>query len=111
MAEKKPCLGIMYKSLLLNAEDNVAVALAEVPAHTTIVVTNETGNVQASGVNVLQHIPFAHKIAIRPINKDDPITKYGVPVAFATADIAVGEWVHTHNATSYLAAKSKGGNP
>jgi altronate hydrolase len=42
-------------------------------------------------------IEMGHKLAIRPVRKGEPVRKYGQIIGFATRDIAVGEWVHTHN--------------
>lgn len=58
-------------------------------------------------LQLCQDVPFAHKVAVRPISKGDAVLKYGVPIAFATADILAGEWVHTHNVESYFAALRK----
>ena len=55
-------------------------------------------------IEAKQEIPFAHKMAVRPIPKGQAILKYGVPIAHATSDIEAGDWVHTHNAQSYFAA-------
>ena len=42
-------------------------------------------------------IPAGHKVATRPIAKGEPIRKYDQIIGFASADIAPGEHVHTHN--------------
>ena len=43
-----------------------------------------------------------HKYAIRPIAKGENVIKYGMPIGHATADIAVGDHVHTHNLATNL---------
>ena len=78
------------RTLVIDPADNVAVALADIAA------------TEAS-----EAIPFAHKIAIRPIAAGEPIVKYGVPIAFAIRDIPAGAWVHEHNAKSYFVAKKE----
>jgi hypothetical protein len=93
------------KGLIINPKDNVAVALEDIPANSNVEILKVTGDRRANEVNVFQGIAFAHKIAIRQINKGNAIIKYGVPIAYATSEIAVGEWVHTHNAKSYSAAQ------
>ncbi len=45
-------------------------------------------------------IPFAHKIALRPIAAGDAIVKFGVPVGRAKTAIEAGEHVHVHNVES-----------
>lgn len=38
-----------------------------------------------------------HKIAVKPVKAGEEIIKYGYPIGRASRDIAIGEWVHTHN--------------
>ena len=70
------------KSVIINEKDNVGVSLDG----------NET-------------IPAGHKYALRPIACGDYVIKYGEIIGRATADIAEGEWVHTHNVKSHLEEK------
>ena len=46
--------------------------------------------------------PRGHKVALRPIAKGEKVIKYGFPIGIATADIAEGEWVHSHNLATAL---------
>ena len=74
--------------ILLNPADNVAVARdaidpAELP--------------EVDGLRPLERIPRGHKMALRPIGQGEAVTKYGQTIGFATADIASGAHVHTHN--------------
>lgn len=43
-----------------------------------------------------------HKVALRPIARGQNVIKYGFPIGHATADIAGGEWVHSHNLATNL---------
>ena len=72
----------MGKTLILNREDNVAVALQ----------TMEQG---AGGA--VERIPRGHKIAVQDIGKGDIVRKYAQPIGYASCDIAAGSHVHTHN--------------
>jgi altronate hydrolase len=86
-------------ALLIHPEDNVAVALEEIPV---------LGEVRLGGAEPLRaadRIPFAHKLAARAIAQGEAVVKYGAPVAFALRDIAPGEWVHAHNVKSYFLAR------
>lgn len=65
----------MKRLLQINPADNVAVILVD------------GDPVAARG----------HKVALRPIAKGGQVIKYGFPIGVATADIAEGEWVHSHN--------------
>ncbi len=46
-----------------------------------------------------------HKYAVKPIRQSEDIIKYGNPIGHATADIAVGEHVHSHNLVTNLSGK------
>ncbi len=88
-------------ALRIDPSDNVAVVLKELRAGE---------GVSAVGVDDLKasvDVPFAHKIAVGDIRCGEPVLKYGVAIAFATRDIARGEWVDAHNAKSYFVAKKE----
>jgi altronate hydrolase len=57
---------------------------------------------RALGVEVLDEIPAGHKLAVRAVKTGDPVLKYGWPIGHATADIAPGRHVHSHNLTTSL---------
>jgi altronate hydrolase len=80
----------MRKILILDSRDNIAVCLADLSV-------GEVIEQDEISIKVLNHIPRGHKIASRPIAKDDGIIKYGERMGHATAAISVGEHVHTHN--------------
>lgn len=47
-----------------------------------------------------------HKYALRPICAGENVIKYGQPIGHATADIAIGDHVHSHNLATNLSGKS-----
>lgn len=51
-------------------------------------------------------IAQGHKVALRPISEGEAVVKCGVSIGFATAPIAAGSWVHTHNCRSGLDDRS-----
>ncbi len=61
--------------LALHPDDDVAVALTD----------------QANGVAA------GHKVARRAVSAGQPVRKYGQVIGRAAADIAPGDWVHSHN--------------
>ncbi len=73
-------------ALILNALDNVAIALEDL-----------TDGVTAAGVAVRAAIPRGHKFALRAIAAGEPVLKYGLPIGTARSDIASGAHVHVHN--------------
>ena len=80
----------MRKVLILDPRDNIAVCLADLAEGDVVQQDDIT-------ITVKNKIPRGHKIASRPIAKDDGIIKYGERMGHATAAISVGEHVHTHN--------------
>lgn len=89
----------LANALRIGPRDNVAVALEDIPADSDVMLAG------GRRLRALNAIPFAHKIAINEIACGTSILKYGVPIALATADIRLGEWVHEHNVESFLTAK------
>jgi altronate hydrolase len=61
-------------TLLLHPGDDVAVALRDLPG-----------------------VPRGHKVAVRDLAQGAPVRKYGQVIGVATAPVATGEHVHTHN--------------
>ena len=79
-------------ALTIDPRDDVAVALAPISA----------GEPVAEGVTAAADIPPGHKVALKPVAKGDPVRKYGWPIGHATADIAPGDHVHSHNLATNL---------
>lgn len=77
------------------ADDDVAVALRDLAAQETISVGERS-------ILVTDPIPRGHKLAIRPITAGQAVRKYGWPIGRATADIAIGAHVHSHNLETLL---------
>jgi len=85
------------KVLVLHNRDNVATALTDIEAGTLVRVN--VGD-QTRELIVNQAIPFGHKFAIRNIEEDQPVYKYGEKIGKAVKPIKVGQHVHTHNLES-----------
>lgn len=70
----------------VHPDDNVAIVVNEggLPAGTSF----------DSGLTLTEHIPEAHKVALRQIPAEGQIIRYGSVIGFAKADIAPGSWVH-----------------
>ncbi|MCX6030932.1 MAG: altronate dehydratase family protein [Chloroflexi bacterium] len=81
------------QTLLMHPDDNVAQAVADLPAGQTITVAGDA-------VALRQAIPSGHKLARRPIVRGELVLKYGQPIGRATAEIAAGDHVHVHNVES-----------
>jgi altronate hydrolase len=79
--------------LLLHLDDDIALAIVELPAGQVIDLGDRS-------LAVRQFIPAGHKLAVRAIAPGALIRKYGQPIGRATAEIAPGDHVHTHNLES-----------
>jgi altronate hydrolase len=75
----------------LHPDDNIAVAARGIAAGTTCPLTTN------GSVTAREAIELGHKIAVKPITAGSPVRKFGQTIGYATADIAVGDWVHVHN--------------
>lgn len=83
--------------ILLNNKDNVVVCMKSMKEGDAIIVDGQP-------VTLAVNVGIGHKLAARDIQQGDTITKYGVPIGTATAAIAFGQHVHTHNMESnYIA--------
>jgi altronate hydrolase len=58
--------------------------------------------IEANGrrITVREAIASGHKMALVEIASGDVVVKYGSAIGIATADIAAGAHVHTHNVAS-----------
>ena len=72
--------------ICVQASDNVAVVVNEggLPAGTRF----------ASGLELREAIPEAHKVALLDFAKGDAMIRYGVTIGYANRPIARGSWVH-----------------
>jgi (2R)-sulfolactate sulfo-lyase subunit alpha len=78
--------------------DHVAVAGRDVePGSAQIGYLDGTPSIE---VEVLAEIPLGHKVALRDRASGEDVVEYGVRTAIASADIAVGDYVHIHNVRS-----------
>ena len=76
--------------LRLHTMDNVVVSKVDLTAGTQLL---DNGDM----IEVVDAIPFGHKIATQAINKNEAVRKYGQIIGFATNEITAGQHVHEHN--------------
>ncbi len=81
---------------LIHPDDDVAVALVDLAAGQELGAGHQR-------VFLTDPIERGHKLALRPIPAGTVVRKYGSAIGVATAAIAAGAWVHTHNLRSRLA--------
>ncbi len=89
----------MQDFIKINENDNVAVALKELPKGTAVKVTVQG---EETCVTALEDIPAGHKMALCHIPAGAPVIKYGCPIGNAREDISAGSWIHVHNVKTGL---------
>ena len=78
--------------LIMKDKDNIGIAVRKIDKGETISDPERRLSIQAR-----EEIPFGFKVAIRNIEQDAVVYKYGEPIGKATRPIACGELVHVHN--------------
>lgn len=81
----------MKKTIVISPNDSVGVALAPL----------KKGE-EAEGVTLAEDIEKGHKFALKSIESGEKVIKYGEVIGRATADIAPGEHIHSHNMSTNL---------
>jgi len=89
----------MENVLMMHEKDNVAVCLKDAVANESVVVEKKSDQSKYN-IDLINDIPFAHKLALSDVGKGELIIKYGEIIGRATQNIKAGEWVHIHNVES-----------
>ncbi|MBQ3212923.1 MAG: altronate dehydratase [Alistipes sp.] len=82
--------------LKINANDNVAVVLADV------LTAGDVVELDGQRVVVQQEVARGHKVALVDMCAGQQVVKYGYPIGHLTQAVNAGEWIHTHNLKSDL---------
>jgi hypothetical protein len=91
--------------VVLKPEDDVATALADLPAGEAVARIGD----RVETIVLSAPVPLGHKVARHAIAQGAVIRKYGAPIGEAMADIPAGAHVHVHNLRSLRARKPSGG--
>jgi altronate hydrolase len=83
----------MNPAIVISTADNVATALEALDTGLSV-------RLGPSSVTLIEPIPRGHKFAIAAIHAGETVMKYGSAIGTASADIAAGAHVHTHNVAS-----------
>lgn len=79
----------------IHSTDNVVIAIKDLNAGEQVVFNQQEFRIRAA-------IAAGHKIALTRIGAGELVYKYGFPIGRASAEIADGDWVHTHNLRTNL---------
>lgn len=77
----------MDRYIQIHPNDNVAVALADLPA-------GEVLHLSGRDVTLREAIPVGHKIALADLNEQDQVIKYGYPIGHVLRRVHSGEWIN-----------------
>lgn len=83
------------KLIKIEEHDNVAVAVESIKRGQTVIAGQ-------TEVTAQEDIPFGHKIALRDIEAEEAVIKYGYAIGHASCPIKKGSWVHSHNLATNL---------
>ncbi|HEX2081827.1 MAG TPA: altronate dehydratase family protein [Longimicrobium sp.] len=83
------------RAVRIHPDDNVAVAVEPLHQGTEVAV-------DGARVVLAEDVPAGHKLALRPLGEGEAVVKYGFVVGEATAPVAAGSWVHSHNLRTRL---------
>ena len=83
------------RAVRVHPADNVAVAVYPLGAGDAI-------DVEGDVITLTADVPAGHKFALRPIAEGESVVKYSFPIGRATAPVARGEWIHSHNLKTRL---------
>tara|TARA_B100000676_G_C18051749_1_gene831686 strand:- start:559 stop:843 length:285 start_codon:yes stop_codon:yes gene_type:complete len=81
-------------AIMISQSDNVATCLHEIDAGKLVTVKLGMEDLTVTSADP---IPRGHKIAVQDIPDGDAIRKYGEVIGKASASIATGQHVHSHN--------------
>ena len=84
----------MRNAMIIDAKDNVAVAIEPIAAGDTVTYLLQGKPVSLTAA---EDITIYHKLATRDIQAGEPVVKYGEHIGVASCDIKAGEHVHVHN--------------
>ena len=84
------------KYLKINPADNVAVAIVELPAGTTLTVDGKE-------VVLNDTIPAGHKFALQDLAEGENVIKYGYPIGHVKKAQKQGDWLNENNIKTNLA--------
>ena len=87
--------GAAPPAVRIHPDDTVAIAVRALAA-------GERVTLEGAAVTVAEEVPAGHKLALVPHAAGAPVVKYGFPIGRATAAVAAGAWVHSHNLATGL---------
>lgn len=94
---------MLRKSMMVNKADNVAMVLEDSKKGDTIDTSYGT-------IVLREDVEFAHKVALVPMKKGEPVIKYHEEIGRMMCDISAGTWIHNHNMECKIGSQKEGKN-
>ena len=88
----------MINSVIINDKDNVIVAIEPIKKDEVVEYKDLDGEIKS--LKALDDIKIYHKFAVKNIEENQPIVKYGEHIGLAAYTIQQGSHVHVHNVKS-----------
>jgi altronate dehydratase small subunit len=95
-------MAVRPKAVVINKKDNMATAVTPLKTGSTVSIKVQG---RVGKIRLLSDIPMGHKFALRAIDQNADVIKYGESIGRTTAAIAKGEHVHVHNVVSHRGRK------
>ncbi len=89
----------LIKAIRVSSKDDVATVLSDVLAGEEVEILTEEMEPYMQ-ITATEKIPFGNKIALKAIDADTPLLKYGYKIGITTQKIGLGDLVHIHNVRS-----------
>ena len=86
-------MGKMF--LKIHSMDNVAVAIANLPAGEVLLVDD-------LNITLREEIPAGHKFALKDFEPGENVIKYGHPIGHTTVSVKQGDWMNERNIQTNL---------
>ncbi len=100
MSTPKPASLATAPAALAHAQqDTVAVAVRDLQPGDAVLIRLLNGQ-DLTTLAAKTAVPLGHKLALRDLRRGEDVVEYGQIIGAATAEIAAGSHVHTHNLRS-----------
>ncbi len=87
------------KTIIMAVADSVAIALDDIVPGDRVRIRSLLQEIVGE-LEVLDSVPYGHKLSVKPIVKGDEVIKNGEVIGVASQSIDRGEHVHIHNIVS-----------
>ena len=80
---------MLRKSMMIDPRDSVAMVLEDS-------LKGDVIRTPRGEITLLEDVEFAHKVAVEPLKKGQPVIKYQEEIGYMLEDAPAGTWIHNH---------------